>query len=444
MAFFLFLLVNAALFLRPAELIPEWQGVSLYEYLIIACFICALPDVLTHLTGRPLEAQPITLCVFGVLAAIMVAQLPSLNLGEAWRTGFFFFKVVVYYILLISVVNTPARVRFFISWVVWCGALLAVVTLLQYHEVITLSTFKTLTEHELDPITGELTTLGRLQGSGLFNDPNELGVMMAAVVPLALYLLCHSKNGLGILYSVPLGLFLWSIALTHSRGALLALVAGLGALMFTRFGMRRTALLAVCGLPVLLAVFAGRQTSMSAIEGTGQSRLQLWSDWLGEFRASPLFGKGVTIIEDAEKAKEDRTWQGLRHAAHNSYLHAFVELGVFGGFFFLGAFGIALWSVLRLDPRRTAIVDTDMRYLRPFVAGSLTAYAVGLLSLSLCYGVPTYLVLGLTVAFVRVTPHYPALPAARFDGRVAGRIALASVGFLAMTYMLVRLFVRWA
>src|SRR5439155_23654413 len=109
MAFVLFLLVNATLFLRPAEIIPEWQGVSLYEYLIIACFVFALPDILTHLTGRALEVQPITLCVFGVLAAVVLAQLPSLNLGEAWRTGFFFFKVVVYYVLLISVVNTRPR-----------------------------------------------------------------------------------------------------------------------------------------------------------------------------------------------------------------------------------------------------------------------------------------------------------------------------------------------
>ena len=85
-----------------------------------------------------------------------------------------------------------------------------------------------------------------------------------------------------------------------------------------------------------------------------------------------------------------------------------------------------------------------MRRLRPFLAGAVTAYAVGLLSLSLCYGVPTYLVLGLTVAYTRVTPHHPALPVERFDGRVAGRIALASVGFLAMTYVLVRVFVRWA
>jgi O-antigen ligase len=301
-----------------------------------------------------------------------------------------------------------------------------------------------LTEQELHPVTGELTTLGRLQGSGLFNDPNELGVMLAAAVLLALYLMCHSKSGLGFLYVLPLGLFLYAIALTHSRGALLALVAGLGALMFTRFGMRRAALLAVCGLPVLLAVFAGRQTNLSAMQGTGQTRLQLWSDWLGEFRANPVFGKGLTLVEDAEKAKEDQTWQGLKHAAHNSYLHGFAELGLIGGFFFLGAVGMALWSVLRLDPRRTRILDGDMRQLRPFLAGAVSAYAVGLLSLSMCYGVPTYLILGLAVAYARVTPHHPALPVERFDGRMAGRIALASVGFLAMTYVLVRVFVRWA
>src|SRR5438128_8396582 len=106
MAFFLFLLVNAALFLRPAEILPDWEGVSVYEYLIIACFVLAVPEILAYLMGGSLaprgladspsglEAQPITLCVFGVLAAVVLAQMPSLNISEAWRTGFYFFKVV--------------------------------------------------------------------------------------------------------------------------------------------------------------------------------------------------------------------------------------------------------------------------------------------------------------------------------------------------------------
>src|SRR5262245_46343354 len=173
MAFFLFILVNATLFIRPAEIIPEWQKLSIYEYLIVSCFVLALPEVLTYLTSRPLERQPITLCVFGILTAVVVSQLIALNLGDAWRSGFFFFKVVIYYLLLVSLLNTPARLRVFIGCLVWFCTVLALVTILQYEEVITLPTLKTLTESDVDEVTGDESTFGRMQGSGIFFDPND-------------------------------------------------------------------------------------------------------------------------------------------------------------------------------------------------------------------------------------------------------------------------------
>src|SRR5262249_40737898 len=101
MAYFLFLLVNATLFLRQAELVGELEGIPLYEYLILTCAVFALPEVLKYLGGRTLEAQPISLCVFGLLGAVLLAQLPTLNVAEAWRTGFHFLKVLVYYLLLV-------------------------------------------------------------------------------------------------------------------------------------------------------------------------------------------------------------------------------------------------------------------------------------------------------------------------------------------------------
>lgn len=443
MAFFLFLLVNAALFLRPAELVAAWQGVSLYEYLIIACFLFAIPDLLTYLTGRSLETQPITLCVFGVLAAVVLSQLAMFNFGEAWRTGYFFLKVVVYYLLFVSVVNTPARLRTFIVCLVWLCAGLTLVTLLQYHDVISLPNLKTLIDTETDPVTGEIQPISRLTASGALGDPNELGVVLAAVVPLALYLLTDRKTTLAFLYAVPVGLFVYAIALTQSRGAFVALLAGLGALAAVRYGARRALVLAALALPVIVLFFAGRQTDLSTLRGTGQTRIQIWSDWLTEFRASPLFGHGMALEEDPAQISELAAWRDNRHVAHNSYLHSFRDLGLLGGMFFLGAFVLAFWMLLRLDPRRTRILRPDMERLRPALLGCLTAFAVGILALSLCYAVPTYVILGLTVSYGRVTPYYSVLPRLRWDLRVAGRLALASVSFLAFTYVTVRLFANF-
>src|SRR5688572_15533847 len=111
MAYFLFILVNATLFIRPAEIVPAWYGLEIYFYVILACFAFALPDVIRYLTDQSLETQPITLCVFGLLGAILIPSVALGDVAEAWRTGFYFAKVIIYYLLFVSLVTTPARLR---------------------------------------------------------------------------------------------------------------------------------------------------------------------------------------------------------------------------------------------------------------------------------------------------------------------------------------------
>jgi O-antigen ligase len=257
------------------------------------------------------------------------------------------------------------------------------------------------------------------------------------------------------LYVVPLALFVYGIALTYSRGAFVSLLAGLGAFLVARYGGRKTVAISVIGGPLLFLLFAGRQTDLSTSHGTGQTRIQLWSDWLTEFRSHPFMGKGMSVPEEAEEAKIVREVVGHRQVAHNSYLHAFAELGFLGGMLFIGTLAFALASLyvmrpapgadrdLRPGPARTLIVDPELRRFHAYLVGALAAYATGLLSLTLCYQVQTYMLVGLAVAYVRVTRCYPAEPAVRFDLQSLGRLMLVSVAFLLVIYLVIQLFVRW-
>src|SRR5207248_1855272 len=101
--------------------------------------------------------------------------------------------------------------------------------------------------------------------------------------------------------------FGYALMLTHSRGGFLALLAGLVAFLQMRFGGAKTLGLGVLCIPLLLVVFAGRMTSISAGEGTGQSRIQLWSDGLMFFQQAPLFGIGMEAYHNVSF-----------HVAHNS------------------------------------------------------------------------------------------------------------------------------
>src|SRR5438046_1928435 len=75
--FALFLLVNAVLFIRPAELIPELGDLPFYELTIIACLAASSLGVVGQLSPRSLPTQPITVCVVGMLAAIVLSHLAN-------------------------------------------------------------------------------------------------------------------------------------------------------------------------------------------------------------------------------------------------------------------------------------------------------------------------------------------------------------------------------
>jgi hypothetical protein len=442
MAYVLFLLVNAALFVRPGEILPAWQGLEVYFYVIAACALFGFPEVMKCLTERPLETQPITLCVLGIFVSVLIPPLLTMDVEEGWRTGFYFLKILVYYLLLVSLVSTPARLRGLIAMLVPCCAALALITILRYHGVLE-TTAKATVMDSLTSATGEVTFFERLQGTGIFQDPNDLCVMLAAAVPLALFLLLTDGNQLRrLLWVGTLLLYAYTILLTRSRGGMIALMTALGVCSWARYGWQRTVMLGAVGLPLLLLVFGGRQTDFSANEGTGQGRIQLWSDWLDEFRGHVPFGMGMQLPKEDGDGKALLPGEHTGHLAHNAYLQAFADTGFIGGSLFLSMYGLALLSISRVG-QGSIILDPGQRALRPFVLAAVAGYAMGIVSLSLTFLVPTYLMPGLAVAFTRTTVCFPPQPPLRMDERMLGRCAVAGICFLIATYIFVRLFVHW-
>lgn len=442
MAFVLFILVTGILVLRPAEILPELQGVPLYEYAIVACFLVALPEILRYLTSGSFDSRPVTFCVLALLPVIVFSELATFNWDRAWEKFYYFFKVVIYYLLLVSLVSTPIRLRrFALCLLVFCTAL-TTITVLHYHEVIDLTTLRQLADGDFDREAGQHVALTRLQATGMFQDPNELCVFLSAMVPLCLFFLMDSSSGfVRFAWVLPLGMFGYGIALTYSRGGFLAFLVGLAALTWAKFGWRRMIALGFLGLPILLLLFAGRQTDISAASGTGQTRVQLWSDWLYVFKENPVLGQGMSL-PDAE-AKQLPGYD-VKHLAHNSYLQSFADLGVVGGVLFLGAVYLAMMSLIRFGSGQTHILEPGQQRIQPYLVGVVAAFGFGLLSLSVNYVVFTYLIVGLAAAYPAMTRHWPPLPALRIDGPVLSRLALISIAFLACTYVFVRLFVNWA
>lgn len=433
-AYFFFILLNATLFIRPAEIVEGWAELPIYNYVMVGCLFFSYPVILRKLRVEELLRAPTTLCLVGVLLMVVVSHLAHLFTWGARYFGIEYLKVLLYYLVLVSVIDSADRLRGFLRWLVLFNAAVSVLALLQYYEVIDIAALTAFAQKQIDPNTGELYVIPRLRGTGMFNDPNDLCLTLDVAFLAALYFFFDPDVPGGQLFWLPLlGLFGYSIVLTQSRGGMLALLVGLGAFSRVRFGWARTLPLVAAMVPLFALFLAQRNTALTISEDTAQDRLQLWSIGLTLFRQQPLFGIGAGQYEEQ-----------VGMVAHNSFVHCFTELGVVGGALFLGAFLAAGLPLYRLNRDPAPLADPQLDRLKPYLLAMLVAYTAGILTLSRSYNPTTYLVLGLVTAYLGLESEPETRPAFRFDAAFVRRLAVVSVCFLVGIYVYVRLFVRWA
>ncbi|MCX7408261.1 MAG: hypothetical protein NTZ32_09270 [Planctomycetales bacterium] len=88
--------------------------------------------------------------------------------------------------------------------------------------------------------------------------------------------------------------------------------------------------------------------------------------------------------------------------AHNSFIHAYVELGLFGGTLFFGCFFFAGMQLYRMGRLSELVEHPDLVRMRPFMCALLAGWITSIMSLSRCYVVPTYLLLGTMAAYLNL------------------------------------------
>jgi hypothetical protein len=408
MNFALFLLLNAVLLIRPEELFPDIAGLRLYLIVIVLSAATSLPRLVELLSLTSLRTRPVAVCVLLFFASTIISLCVRGRIDEAFfEFGPEFAKVILYYFLFLAAVDTPARFRMFVAvLVVLIGALTAI-ALAQHHGVTDFPNIVPTTQREVDPATGEEYTLSRLVSTGIFNDPNDLCLILGLGILSCVF--CATTSSLGligrIVWLLPIPLFTYALLETHSRGGLMGVLAGVVAYLYSRFGGPRSLPFAILGTVIALAAIGGRQGNIGG-GGTAHERLMLWAAGLGELFGRPLYiptGVGIGWFVD-----------DTGHVAHNSFIQAYVELGLLGG----GAFLAAFYLSARILDRIGRGVDAPRWVLdaRHFGFAVLVGYAMGCYSLTRNFVVPTYLALG--IASVLLDQAAPRLPD-RF--RVSGR-----------------------
>jgi hypothetical protein len=393
LAFGLFLLTTATLFLRPAEMFVWMADWPIYEVLILSSLGLAFQSFTGHFRRFMLARQPVTMCVVGIFIAIALSHLQHLYLGGVMDSGTTFLKTLIYYGLLITTVNSPSRLKCFLFTVAVCASTMVTLCVLDYYEIYDFEFIVHLDDSDGYTDEGELITVKRMRGTGIFQDPNDMATVICATgVICAFFLLDPVPNSLRLMWLAPMAMLLIGLLSTKSRGGLMACgVAGL-VLLAVRYGRRVAVLAAVAGV-CLLPLIAGRQADIDLEEGgTGHERITLWQDGLQELKSPAiLFGTGQGTYGDIA---------GL--VAHNSYVHSYVELGLFGGTMFFGCFFFIGMQLYRIGRLPEPVLNDDLVRMRPFICAMISGWCMSIFSLSRCYVVPTYLIIGICAAYLNL------------------------------------------
>lgn len=160
----------------------------------------------------------------------------------------------------------------------------------------------------------------RIQYVGIFNDPNDLGMLFVACVPMAAYL--SSRGGLmglrRLFWWIVTGVLVYGIYLTDSRGSLLGLLVVLGLYVWQTRGVFVAGVLGTMAVGVLLAL-PSRFNEIDVEEASAQGRVDSWYEGVQMFIGHPIFGVGPDMYSDYHHL-----------TAHNSFVLVMAETGIIG------------------------------------------------------------------------------------------------------------------
>lgn len=434
MAFPLFLLLNFLFFIRPDEIITSLNESRLYLCCFLACLAFSWRELSVTLKLDKLIIDPVTCCIVLYGLIFTISNIINVGVFEAREQGIEYVKLVLYYLLFISLVNTPERLRIFLKCIVLCVLVMTAIVLLDHYEVIRVEAIEPIIQNEYDEEGAIIDSYPRLRYLGTFQDPNDLSMLLGVGMIISVYLYVSGASFIRLLWAIPFASAAFLMALTQSRGGLLGLAAGVAAYFASKLGWRKALPLAAIAIPALLFVVGGRQGNISLSGGTGQDRLRIWSDGFA-LMANPrhvLTGIGVNKYHDE-----------VGHVAHNSYVHAFVETGIIGGILFSGVFLLAFGVVFKQGSAWLKYQSPVLAQMHPYLLAVLADYLVCMFSLSRNYVVTTYMMLGICTAFIRMAQDEHERSWYNMDFRMIVLICGLGLGVFAILKLFLMMFVQF-
>jgi len=336
-----------------------------------------------------------------------------------------FGPVVLAFFMIAAACNTQRRILTLMSVMVLCATILSLHGIGQARSGIGWT----------DIPLGED---GRIQYVGIFNDPNDLGMLFVSVFPMACLLLKRGSPFGKALWLGCILVLLYGVRLTNSRGAMLGVLVVIGGYIWYRRGAIVAGVLGAAGLAVM-KMLSSRMQELDAGEESASGRVDAWYEGLQMFKSHPLLGVGPGNFTDYNPL-----------TAHNSFVLVLAETGFVGYVLWLMLIGYTFWmvaTVLRLkpdpitDPERHAAWSVE-RPMALTLLLSLCGMFTCAFFLSRSYMIVLYVVLAIVTGFyLGARERIGGLPS--FSMNESGmRWVPAAIGSIAGLFVLVSVLLR--
>jgi hypothetical protein len=364
---------------RPQEFVPSLSQSPLLQVMVLAAFAVWL-----MMPGKGAELPH-----FRLLPLLLVFVWLSLGIGGGWWGGIVpalekLLPPMLLFVIISGSVRTVDQLRAYSTVVIACACVLV----LHGHFQVTTGI----------GWTGQPMIEGRITYSGIFNDPNDIGLLLVMSIALSLFHFRTQERRLWrLLFLVAFGWLLYGVYLTDSRGTMLATMTVLGLEAWRAYG--KFAMITAGSIAVPLLVAFTRLAELNAEEDSAENRVEAWYDGVQMLVGDPVFGIGWGLFGDVH---------GM--TAHNSFVLAMAELGLAGYTVWLAFVVLTGWMIFRLalpraqpaPPGAAAVsapeqADSRERLAAYFLLFGLAGFGVGAFFLSQSYKAMLFMNCGLIV-----------------------------------------------
>lgn len=324
--------------------------------------------------------------MLGFIVAICLSHLSHGYVGGAINSLERFLPSMVGFFLVVTAVNDRRKFNIFVL------VLIALVSFVSYEGIQQYKTGYAIggmePVYQNTPATdGELIKIPRIRWYGLFNDPNDLGLLLIIIIPFLVNMLMQRQF---VVPLISLSLVIPALYHTNSRGSMLAGAVAIAAYFLILYRSKKGFLLGLLLIVPLLLLGPSRMGDMSGKEESAYGRIESWYQGYQMFKSNPLFGVGMGSYTDYHEL-----------TAHNSFVLVMAELGFVGLFFFTGLIYFPMyWLYTYITKLKYENIDNIENGLICSSYASLFGMLTAMFFLSRSYILILYLLIAMVISTI--------------------------------------------